>query len=144
MRGLDTRDWKSRRHRDYTDKVRRIQDHGISVNGCFILGFDQDGPDIFQRTLDYIDSLELAEVQITLLTPFPGTSLRQRLEKECRILEDACWSQYTLFDLTFQPARMSVDEMKTGFRSLMREVYADERVARRRKIFQHCIRQRHS
>jgi radical SAM superfamily enzyme YgiQ (UPF0313 family) len=144
MRGLDTRDWKSRQHHDYAEKVRQIQDHGISVNGCFILGFDQDGPDIFQRSLDYIDSLELAEVQITLLTPFPGTSLRQQLEKERRILEDACWSQHTLFDLTFQPARMSVDAMKTGFRHLMREVYSEERVARRRKIFQHCIRHRPS
>ncbi|MDP1591194.1 MAG: radical SAM protein, partial [Prosthecobacter sp.] len=144
MRGLDTRDWKSRQHRDYAEKVRQIQDHGISVNGCFILGFDHDGPDIFQRTLDYIDSLELAEVQITLLTPFPGTSLRQQLEMEGRILEDACWNQHTLFDLTFQPARMSVDAMKTGFRHLMREVYSEERVARRRKIFQHCIRHRPS
>lgn len=142
MQGVDTQNWKSRRHRNYAEQVRRIQEHGISVNGCFIIGFDHDGPDIFQRTLDYIDSLALAEVQITLLTPFPGTSLRQRLESEQRLLPDACWSQHTLFDLTFQPAGMSVDEMKTGFRTLMAAVYSDERVAQRRKIFQRCIRQR--
>lgn len=144
MQNLDTRNWKSRRHRDYAEKVRRIQDHGVSVNGCFILGFDQDGPDIFQRTLDYIDAMDLSEVQITLLTPFPGTSLRQRLESERRLLPGDSWSQYTLFDLTFQPARMSVDEMKTGFHHLMREVYSDERAALRRKKLQHCLRARHS
>jgi len=142
MLGLDTKNWKSGRHRDYAEEVRRIQDHGISVNGCFILGFDQDGPDIFPRTLDYIDSLGLSEVQITLLTPFPGTSLRQRLERENRILPDSTWSQHTLFDLTFRPALMPVEEMKKGFRWLMGEVYSDERVAQRRKIFQHCIRNR--
>jgi radical SAM superfamily enzyme YgiQ (UPF0313 family) len=144
MLNLDTRNWKSRRHHDYAEKVRRIQDHGISVNGCFILGFDQDGPDIFQRTLDFVDALDLSEVQITLLTPFPGTSLRRRLEDENRLLSDDCWGRYTLFDLNFLPARMSVGEMKTGFHHLMRELYSDERAALRRKKLQHCLRARHS
>jgi radical SAM superfamily enzyme YgiQ (UPF0313 family) len=144
MRDLDTRNWKSRRHRDYADKVRRIQDHGVSVNGCFVIGFDHDGPDIFQRTLDYIDSLDLAEVQITLLTPFPGTTLRRKLELESRLLPGAGWSHHTLFDLTFQPARMTAEALKSGFHNLMRAVYADERTARRRKTFQQCIRHRPS
>jgi radical SAM superfamily enzyme YgiQ (UPF0313 family) len=111
------------------------------VNGCFILGFDQDGPDIFERTLDYIESLKLSEVQITLLTPFPGTSLRQRLVEEGRLLPGVTWGQYTLFDLTFRPARMSEEALRFGFRELMKSVYSEERVNARRKIFQHCIRQ---
>lgn len=144
MTGLDTQSWKSRRHRDYAEKVRKIQDHGISVNGCFILGFDQDGPDIFARTLDYIESLQLAEVQITLLTPFPGTSLRQQLLEEGRFCPGVTWSQYTLFDLTFRSARMSEDAMRSGFHELMKSVYSEERVNARRKIFQTCIRQSRS
>ena len=143
MLGVDLHAWKSRRHRHYAEQVKRIQEHGVSVNGCFIIGFDQDGPDIFQRTLDYIDSLELSEVQITLLTPFPGTSLRERLEAEDRLLPSASWNQHTLFDLTFQPALMSVEAMRTGFRNLMQEVYSDQSVAARRKTFQKCIRHRH-
>jgi radical SAM superfamily enzyme YgiQ (UPF0313 family) len=144
MTGLDTQGWKSRRHRDYAEKVRKIQDHGISVNGCFILGFDQDGPDIFARTLDYIESLRLAEVQITLLTPFPGTSLRHQLLEQGRLLPEVTWSQYTLFDLTFRPARMSEEAMRSGFHGLMKSVYSEERVNARRKIFQNCIRQSRS
>ncbi len=144
MSGLDTQDWKSRRHRNYAEQVQKIQDHGISVNGCFILGFDQDGPDIFERTLDYIESLQLSEVQITLLTPFPGTSLHQRLLEEGRLLPGTTWAQYTLFDLTFRPARMSVDAMRSGFHQLMKAVYSQERVNARRKVFQHCIRQSRS
>lgn len=144
MHGVDLGDWKSRRHGAYADQVRRIQDHGVSVNGCFILGFDQDGPDIFHRTRDYIDSMELSEVQITLLTPFPGTSLRAQLEAEGRLLADAKWSQYTLFDLTFQPARLSVEEMRNGFRGLMQDVYSDQRVSARRRNFKDCIRRSRS
>ena len=143
MRSVDSQDWKSRRHRHYKEQIKRIQEHGVSVNGCFIIGFDQDGPDIFQRTLDFIDSLELSEVQITLLTPFPGTPLRDQLAREGRLLPSASWNQHTLFDLTFQPALMTVHEMKTGFRELMQEVYSDQRVATRRKTFQRCIRHRH-
>jgi hypothetical protein len=51
------------------------------------------------------------------------------------------WGQYTLFDLTFRPARMSEEAMRFGFRELMKSVYSEERVNARRKIFQHCIRQ---
>ncbi|HCN75741.1 MAG TPA: B12-binding domain-containing radical SAM protein [Verrucomicrobiales bacterium] len=142
MRGLDTRDWKSARHASYRERVRVIQDHGISVNGCFVLGFDTDGPDIFQRTLNFIDMLDLAEVQITLLTAFPGTSLRRRLESEGRLLPEAGWRHHTLFDVTFQPSRMTVDALRSGFRELMSGVYSAERVIRRGAIFKQCLKNR--
>jgi len=140
MVDLDTRNWKAGRHAVVRERVRTIQDHGISVNGCFILGFDEDGPEVFDRTLDYIDSLDLAEVQITLLTPFPGTSLRASLIREGRFLEDDCWERYTLFDTTHHPARMPVEALRSGFHRLMREVYSEQRVSRRRKAFRQCVR----
>jgi len=141
MAGLDSRDWKSRRHASYRERIRRIQDHGISVNGCFILGFDNDGPEIFPRTLEFIDGLQLAEVQITLLTPFPGTDLRCDLIAQGRILDDDCWERYTLFDITHHPAKMTVEELRSGFHSLMADVYSTERVRERKKILRGCLRQ---
>lgn len=144
MERLDTRNWKSRRHDGVRERIRILQDHGITVNGCFILGFDQDGPDAFRRTRDYIDSLDLAEVQITLLTPFPGTNLRRRLEREGRILPGTTWSQHTLFDVTFCPARMKPSELEEGFAWLMSEVYSEQRVRHRKTIIKKCIADRHA
>ncbi len=140
MAGLDTHNWKARRHSSYRERVQRIQDHGISVNGCFILGFDSDGPEIFSRTLEFIDGLDLAEVQITLLTPFPGTDLRSHLVEQGRMLEDDCWERYTLFDITHHPARMTVKELRAGFHSLMAEIYSPDRVRERKKILRGCLR----
>jgi radical SAM superfamily enzyme YgiQ (UPF0313 family) len=140
VRGIDTRNWKHRRHSAYRESVRTIQDHGITVNGCFILGFDHDDASIFASTLECIDSLGLAEVQITLLTPFPGTSLRQQLVEENRLLPGKDWEHHTLFDLTFRPARMSVDELHEGFRSLMRQTYSEERVRHRKSIVRQCLK----
>lgn len=140
MGAIDGCDWKRRRHDKYKEDIQRIQDHGITVNGCFIVGFDEDGPDVFENTLEFIDVLGLAEAQITLLTPFPGTGLRDRLQAQGRLLVDESWSQHTLFDVTFHPARMSVEELRSGFRWLMKEVYSSARVARRREIQKNCIR----
>ena len=62
---------------------------GITVNGCFILGLDRHGPDIFQRVYDFAVENRLYDVQITILTAFPGTPLYDRLLRERRILSRA-------------------------------------------------------
>lgn len=133
-------DWKLRRHAKYKEDIRRIQEHGITVNGCFIVGFDEDGPDVFESTLEFIDTLGLAEAQVTLLTPFPGTGLRDRLKSQGRLLANESWNQHTLFDVTFHPAKMSVEELRSGFRWLMMEVYSQPRLAIRREIKKKCAR----
>ena len=63
-------------------KIRKIQSYGITVNGCFILGFDQDDLRVFDRTREFVQASGLSEVQITILTPFPGTGLYRRLQQE--------------------------------------------------------------
>lgn len=135
LRAIDRTDWKRRRHEDYRNAVSRIQNSGISVNGCFTLGLDNDTVDIFEQTLDFVNELQLTEVQITLLTPFPGTALYRRFEREGRLLRPRAWDQYTLFDVTYQPKRMSVSELREGFAWLMRELYNDEATSRRKHHF---------
>ena len=78
------------------DEVRRIQAHGITVNGCLILGLDHQTPAIFQQVLDFALAIPLYEVQITVLTPFPGTPLYQRLAHVFPRQDedtDSCWQQ---------------------------------------------------
>ena len=140
LRGVDGRDWKHSRWEDYAERIRRIQSRGISVNGCFVLGFDGDDAGVFERTREFVREIGLAEVQITVLTPFPGTALHEQLEREGRLLSPVYWDRCTLFDVTFRPAGMGVDELEGGFRSLMVDLYGSEEVGRRKKLFRECVR----
>jgi radical SAM superfamily enzyme YgiQ (UPF0313 family) len=92
--------------------VDTLQSRGVSVNGCFILGLDAHTPDVFAEVRDFVRASGLAEVQYTVLTPFPGTPLHARLRREGRLLAERFWDQCTLFDVTFVPKRMSVAELE--------------------------------
>ncbi len=140
LAGIDAVDWKRRRAKRYREAIRTIQSFGISVNGCFILGLDSDGVEAFDATGEFIESSGLAEAQITLLTPFPGTRLFERLRREGRLPREEFWDDCTLFDVTFQPSRMSADELERGFRKLMRTLYSKDAVSRRKAAFRRCRR----
>jgi len=139
LEGLELRsNFKARRGPGNADAVRRIQEHGITVNGCFILGLDRHTPSIFQVVLDFACSIPLYDVQITVLTPFPGTPLYDRLLCEGRILEPNRWELCTLFDVNFQPANMTVDELRDGMCWLAERLYSEEcQEQRRRPFFEH-------
>ncbi|MEA2709848.1 MAG: hypothetical protein QOF78_2449 [Phycisphaerales bacterium] len=136
LQGIEMRDnakakWAPR----YLERVRKIQDHGITVNGCFILGLDGHGPEIFEQVLDFALEVPLFDVQITVLTPFPGTPLHDRLLKEGRILQPGRWDWCTMFDVNFLPTGMSPDELRQGMRWLTRRLYSAATTDRRRRPF---------
>jgi radical SAM superfamily enzyme YgiQ (UPF0313 family) len=124
LSGIDPVGWKRRRAPRLRKVVDMLQSRGVSVNGCFILGLDTHTPDVFPQILDFVRGSGLAEVQYTVLTPFPGTPLHLRLRREGRLLQDRYWDRCTLFDVTFVPRRMSVEELEAGLRWLFRETYA--------------------
>lgn len=129
------RNWKARRVSKYLESIRRIQDHGITVNGCFVLGLDSQTPESFERLWDFIQLSELFEVQLTILTPFPGTPLYARLNREGRLVEPTTWEKRTLFDITFQPQQMSVEALRTGLLDLATRVYSSDFTEHRRRTF---------
>ena len=127
--------WKQRQANHYKDAIARIQDAGVTVNGCFVLGLDHTDVSAFDAVYDFIEETGLYEVQVTLMTAFPGTPLYQRLLAEGRILKDGAWELCTLFDVNFQPMHMTVEELETGFRELLGRVYDDDFVDQRRRRF---------
>lgn len=133
------RNWKAQQRTRYLEGIRRIQDHGISVNGCFVLGLDSQTEATFERIWTFIQQSGVFEVQLTLLTPFPGTPLYERLARAGRLIDPLAWEKRTLFDLTFQPAQMSAEALHHGFLELAKKVYSAEFVEHRRRQF---IRQR--
>lgn len=136
LEGLETRaNWKRRQADHYLKAIAAIQDAGITVNGCFIVGLDHDTPAVFDDVLAFARKAGLFDVQITYQTPFPGTPLYARLEREGRLTAPGAWERYTLFDITFRPSRMTEEELRRGFFMLAKELYSEEETARRREQF---------
>ena len=136
LQGIEAHaNFKARTAAGYLEALRRIQSHGITVNGCFILGLDGHTPRIFEDVLAFARRVPLYDVQITVLTAFPGTPLYARLLRENRILEPARWDLCTLFDVNYQPRGMSVRELKEGIYWLTERLYSDECTESRRRGF---------
>lgn len=127
--------WKARQREHYIDSIRRIQDHGITVNGCFVLGLDTHTETSFDQIWEFIQRSELYEIQLTILTPFPGTPLYERFARAGRLIEPFAWEKRTLFDVTYQPAHLSVDALRKGLLDLASKVYSQEFTDLRRRKF---------
>lgn len=136
LEGIELRaNFKAAKWNSYREAIARIQAHGITVNGCFVLGLDGQDTGIFQRILDFVNETNLFEVQLTVLTAFPGTPLYTRLLGEDRILEPNRWDLCTLFDVNFRPQQMTPAELRNGLYWLAERIYAPENVHRRREHF---------
>ena len=136
LEGIEMRsNFKHRRWSTYVDAVRRIQAHGITVNGCFILGLDHQTPAIFQQVLDFAMEIPLYEVQITVLTAFPGTPLYTRLLREGRIVQPGRWDLCTLFDVNFVPKNMTIEQLRDGVYWLAERLFAESCLMKRRQPF---------
>lgn len=139
------RNWKRTRFDGYLDAIERIQGHGIAVNGCFVLGLDGDGPEVFDEVEDFVRRSGQFDVQITVLTPFPGTPLYDRLLAQGRLLEPTAWERCSLFDVNFRPALMSAKELQHEALELGRRLYTEEeRTARRHRFHDQRRRYRRS
>jgi len=136
LAGLEQRaDRKARWASHYGEAVRKIQARGVTVNACFILGLDGQTPAVFEEILDFAENVNPFDVQITLLTPFPGTPLYDRLLQEGRLLQPGAWNLCTLFDVNYRPTGMTPQELREGIYSLSERLYSDDATRRRRKGF---------
>jgi len=141
LNGMEQRaNWKSKQLDRYFEAVTKIQDRGITVNGCFILGLDGTDATSFQDVWDFVRESGIYEVQITVLTPFPGTPLYARLQQEGRLLQQNAWELCTLFDVNFRPDGMSVAQLQSGFVDLAHKLYSADFVGERRRAYLERLR----
>jgi len=129
------RNWKRTQHDRARAAVGAIQEAGIAVNACFVLGLDGDDESVFAAVEEFVEEVHPFDVQITVLTPFPGTPLYDRLLREDRILRPGEWELATLFDVNLRPARMSVEALESGLVDLGSRIYSEAATARRRAGF---------
>ena len=114
---------------DYIRRIEALHRHGIQLIGCFILGMDNDTTDVFDRTADFVQRY-IDIPQISVLTPFPGTPLFARMEREGRILHRD-WSRYDITHVVFRPQRMSAEELTQGHREVLEKVFSWPRMLSR-------------
>lgn len=108
--------------RDLIADVKRIQRAGLQVQGGFIVGFDSDAPNIFQRQVDFIQKSGIVTAMVGLLNALPDTRLHARLEREGRLLGRS--SGDNVDGTTNFTPRMSLDQLIEGYRSILRRIYA--------------------
>ncbi|DAC72947.1 MAG TPA: B12-binding domain-containing radical SAM protein [Thermoplasmata archaeon] len=102
---------------DYSRAVKKIHKYRMAVFGTFVVGFDEDTPDIFHVMQAHIGKLGIDAVNFAILTPYPGTPLFNRLEAEGRILTRD-WSKYNRKNVVFRPKNMTKKELEEGFRKI--------------------------
>ncbi len=122
---IDERNWKLKTLGRYVDSAKRIQDHGIGVYGAFTMGFDTDNKETFDITAEFAKEQYLAGIQVSCVTPFPGTPLRSEYESTGRLL-DKPWSYYTVFDAVFEPKNMTPAELEAGTLGVYEQYYTKD------------------
>jgi radical SAM superfamily enzyme YgiQ (UPF0313 family) len=122
---------KTPRSKDYARRVRILHDHGIQVNGSFVLGFDHDRKDVFARTAGWIEENRLECATFHILTPYPGTPLFRQMESEGRLLHKN-WTLYDTGNVVFRPRHMTAEELAEGYAWCYRRLFSHRSIWRRR------------
>jgi radical SAM superfamily enzyme YgiQ (UPF0313 family) len=116
---------------DYARRVRMLHDHGIQVNGSFVLGFDHDRKDVFACTAEWIEENRLECATFHILTPYPATPLFRQLEEQGRILHRD-WSLYDTSHAVFRPQHMTPEELEQGYAWIYQRLFSHASIWRRR------------
>ena len=114
----------------YLEYARQFRDNGIGILGSFVMGCDGDTPAVFEQTLRFCEDARLEAAIFPILTPYPGTKVRQRLEAEGRIISNN-WQDYDMEHVTFQPKGMTVQELQDGYDQICRSFYSFGSIYRR-------------
>jgi len=119
--------------RSLLESVATIQSYGMQVMGGFILGFDTDRVDIFDRMVEFIQKSGIPIAMVGLLQAMPGTQLFRRLGREGRIL-DAGHGNNTSEHLNFLP-HMDATRLVEGYRSVLKRIYNCDAYYERVKLY---------
>jgi radical SAM superfamily enzyme YgiQ (UPF0313 family) len=109
--------------KDYEQAIRRLHSLGIMINGSFVFGLDADGPDVFQRTVEWAVRNSLTTCTFHILTPYPGTRLFANMEAQGRILHRD-WDRYDTRQVVYKTIGLSANELKRGYDRAYRSFYS--------------------
>ena len=124
---------KQNKNRNLIESVKSIQRTGLQVQGGFIVGFDSDGPLIFQRQIDFIQNSGIVTAMVGLLQAPPGTKLYDRLKKENRL--SGLLSGDNVDGTTNIIPKMDMRQLLKGYENILNSIYRPRPYYRRIKTF---------
>jgi radical SAM superfamily enzyme YgiQ (UPF0313 family) len=124
---------KQNRNRDMVAAVRKLQNHGLQVQGGFILGFDSDPASIFENLISFIQKSGIVTAMVGLLNAPPGTKLYHRLKKEKRLISDFSGDN-TDCTMNFIP-KMEYKRLINGYKKVIDTIYSPKQYYGRIKTF---------
>ena len=108
--------------RDYSAAINRLHDLGVMVNGSFVFGMDHDGPDVFERTVEWAVEQGVETATYHILTPYPDTALYRWMDAEDRLLHHD-WDLFDTRHVVFKPQLLSAHELEAGYWRAYRDFY---------------------
>ena len=114
----------------YAESIKILQGAGIGIETGIIFGFDHDRVSVFERTLEFLLKHNIDAIQVSALTPLPGTRLYEKMLKEQRII-DRHWEHYDYRHVVFRPRNMKPDQLQNGVDWIIGEFYSGRNIARR-------------
>ncbi|MBE6639492.1 MAG: radical SAM protein [Ruminococcaceae bacterium] len=115
---------------EYKELMDKLHRKGIMVMGCFAFGADEDGPDVFKRTVELCIEAKIDLPRFSIITPFPGTEFYRELESEGRIIERN-FAMYDVEHCVYQPKQMTKEELEAGIAWAWKETYSLKNIIKR-------------
>jgi radical SAM superfamily enzyme YgiQ (UPF0313 family) len=127
-RNLQQSNKRQNLNRTYAEATARLRNLGIMVNGSFVFGLDDDGPDVFARTVEWAVAQGLTTATFHILTPYPGTQLFRDMQAQGRI-RSFDWDLYDTRHVVYEPRGMSARTLEAGYWSAYRDFYSWRNIA---------------
>ncbi|MEW6187465.1 MAG: radical SAM protein [Thermodesulfobacteriota bacterium] len=116
--------------RTLKENIRTLQELGIEIMGFFVIGWDEDSLETYQRTLDFCDETKIIPLILTL-TPMPGSPIYEEYLEQGRILTELGWDHYGGESVVFRHPTMTPESMQAENHRIMREGYTWSRILSR-------------
>jgi len=114
----------------YEYAIEEIHKRGFMINASFVFGLDDDTPEVFQKTLDWIVEQKLETITSHILTPYPGTKLYDEFVRDNRLI---CYdlSKYNTAHVVYQPKHMTPEQLYDGYLWIYKELYSFKNIMKR-------------
>lgn len=116
-------------NKDYSAAILRLHDLGIMINGSFVFGLDDDGPDVFKRTVDWAVANGLTTCTFHILTPYPGTALYEKMDRAGRIVTRD-WDRYDTRHVVYRTTGLTPEQLEAGYHWAYRAFYTYPNIVR--------------